>query len=159
MQSRAPAAVITAGGRIDGEFAREAGTTVKALVRIAGATLLERAIGAARAAGATHVAVVGGDEVRAHCRSGVERVIEAAVDGGENVLRALAAWESGPLLYLTSDLPFLDAQGVRDFLIRSAPFALTMPLAATDAYVARFPGAPEHLIELGGERVANGNVF
>ncbi len=34
-----------------------------------------------------------------------------------------------------------------------------MPLAAHDAYIHRFPNAPEHVIELGGERVANGNVF
>jgi hypothetical protein len=74
-------------------------------------------------------------------------------------LRALAAWEGAPLLYLTSDMPFVTAAAVLRFAQRSAQFAIAMPLAAHDAYIRRFPNAPEHVIELGGERVANGNVF
>lgn len=152
-------AVITAGGLIGGDFARSIGTDVKALAPLCGATLLDLAIDAARGAGAERIAVVGGDAVGARCRARVERVIEASEDGGINALRALSAWETGPLLYMTSDLPFVTAQAVRNFLERSAPFALTMPLADADAYEARFPHAPEHVVELGGERVANGNVF
>jgi hypothetical protein len=34
-----------------------------------------------------------------------------------------------------------------------------MALADIDAYEAWFPGAPEHSVALGGERVANGNAF
>ncbi|MBV8583166.1 MAG: nucleotidyltransferase family protein, partial [Candidatus Eremiobacteraeota bacterium] len=152
-------AVITAGGLVSGDFARSIGTDVKALASLGGTTLLDRAIDAARDAGAERVAVIGGKEVRAHCERRVERVIDAAADGGENVLRALGAWDTGPLLYLTSDLPFVTGASVRRFAERSAPFALTMPLARADAYTARFPSAPEHVVELGGERVANGNVF
>lgn len=144
---------------MDGDFARTIGTKVKALAPLGGATLLDRVVVAARGAGATHIAVVGGAAVRAHCEQRVERVIDAALDGGENVLRALAAWDGGPLLYLTSDLPFINAESVRRFAQRSADFGLTMPLADADAYVARFPNAPEHVVALGGERVANGNVF
>ena len=152
-------AVITAGGLVSGDFARTIGTDVKALASLGGITLLERAIAAARGAGAERIAVVGGDAVRARCAHSVERVVDASEDGGENILRALSAWDTGPLLYLTSDLPFVDAAGVRRFADRSAPYALTMPLARAEAYEARFPHAPEHVIELGGERVANGNVF
>ncbi|MGH7329722.1 MAG: NTP transferase domain-containing protein, partial [Polyangiaceae bacterium] len=152
-------AVITAGGLVGGDFARTIGTEVEALAPLGRTTLLERAIDAARGAGAEQIAVVGGDDVRDRCRACVERVIEASSDGGENALLALASWESGPLLYLTSDLPFITARAVREFLERSSPFALTMPLADADAYEARFPQAPEHVVELGGERVANGNIF
>jgi GTP:adenosylcobinamide-phosphate guanylyltransferase len=152
-------AVITAGGLVGGDFARTIGTDVKALAPLGGTTLLDLAIDAARGAGAQRIAVVGGDAVRAHCRGRVERTIDAASDGGENALRALASWETGPLLYMTSDLPFVRASAVREFVDRSAPFSLTMPLADADAYEARFPHAPEHIVELGGERVANGNVF
>ena len=152
-------AVITAGGLVDGDFARTIGTEVKALASLGGSTLLERAVAAARGAGAERIAVIGGSAVRAQCEREVERVIDAAQDGGENVLRALGAWDTGPLLYLTSDLPFVTADAVRRFAERSAPFALTMPLASADAYESCFPQAPEHVVELGGERVANGNVF
>lgn len=152
-------AVITAGGRVEGEFAGAIGTQIKALAPLGGTTLLQRSIDAARGAGAARIAVVGGKEVRECCASSVDRVIEAAQSGGENILRALDAWPAEPLLFLTSDVPFVDAGSVRAFLERSAPYAITMPLAAATAYEARFPGAPEHTVRLGGERVANGNVF
>ncbi|MBV8722740.1 MAG: NTP transferase domain-containing protein, partial [Candidatus Eremiobacteraeota bacterium] len=58
-------AVITAGGRITGEFAREAGTPIKALVRVRGVTMLDRIVDALRGAGAQRIAIVGGEEVRA----------------------------------------------------------------------------------------------
>jgi len=152
-------AVITAGGLVDGDFARALGTDVKALAQLGGSTMLDLAIDAARGAGVGKLAVIGGDAVRMHCRDRVDRVVDAAADGGENVLRALAAWEDAPLLYLTSDIPFVTAQAVKRFAQRSAGFGMTMPLAAHDAYVHCFPNAPEHVIKLGGERVANGNVF
>ena len=152
-------AVITAGGRVGGDFARSLGTDVKALAPLGGSTMLDRAIEAARGAGVAEIAVIGGAEVRAHCADRVDAVIDAAQDGGENVLRALAAGNGAPLLYLTSDIPFVTAEALRRFRERSAPFAIAMPLATHDAYVRRFPDAPPHLIELGGERLANGNVF
>jgi len=163
-KGRSVNAVITAGGLVDGDFARTLGTDVKALARLGGSTMLDRAIDAARGAGIEKLAVVGGDAVRLHCslprcRDRVDAVIDAAADGGANVLRALAAWEGAPLLYLTSDIPFVTAAAVQRFAERSAPAAITMPLASHDAYTRSFPNAPEHVIELGGERVANGNVF
>ena len=151
--------MITAGGLVDGDFARTIGTSVKALAPIGGSTMLDRAIDAARGAGAVKLAVIGGGAVREHCAARVERVIDASEDGGENVLRALGAWSGAPLLYLTSDIPFVTAQAVGEFVQRSASYSVTMPLAKHEVYVHRFPSAPEHVVELGGERVANGNVF
>ena len=152
-------AVITAGGRVDGDFAAAIGSPIKALAPLGGATLLDRSIDAARGAGVARIAVVGGSEVRAHCDARVEKVIDAAENGGENILRALDAWPGEPLLFLTSDIPFVEAGALRGFLERSAAYAITMPLAAAHAYATRFPGAPEHTVALGGERVANGNTF
>ncbi len=86
-------------------------------------------------------------------------MIDAAADGATNVLRALAAWTDGDLVYATSDLPFVDAAALGAFVVASPPHALTMPLAAGTAYDAAFPGAPPHITSLGSERVANGSVF
>ena len=152
-------AVITAGGLVDGDFASRIGTDVKALAPLGQTTLLDLAIDAARGAGAQRIAVVGGEAVRERFDSKVDHIIDAAAEGSENVMRALAAWPSSPLLYLTSDLPFVSADGVRAFLDRSAQYCVTMPLAEAHAYERRFPDAPGHVVELGGERVANGNVF
>lgn len=152
-------AVITAGGIVDGEFAAEIGTTIKALAPFAGRVLLDVGLDACAGAGITDVGVVGGPEVRSHLRGAGVRVIEAAADGGTNVLRALDAWPGERFVYLSSDLPFLGAEGLRDFIARSTPFAVTMAVASEPDYRARFPGAAPHGITLRGERIVNGSAF
>jgi CTP:molybdopterin cytidylyltransferase MocA len=152
-------AVITAGGLVDGAFAEAIGTRVKALAPFAGRTLLDVALDACAGAGIDGVAVVGGSEVRAHLDGTDVRVIDAAEDGGTNVLRALDAWAGERFVYLTSDLPFASAAGVRDLVERSEHVALAMALTDAAAYEVRFPGAPAHAVALRGERVANGSAF
>ncbi len=152
-------AVITAGGLVDGAFADAIGTRVKALAPFGARTVLDVVLEACEGAGIDGVAVIGDPEVRAHLAGRGVRTIDAALDGGTNLLRALDAWPGERFVYLTSDLPFASAAGVRDLIERSAGFALTMALADVAAYEARFPGAPGHSVALGGERVANGNAF
>jgi CTP:molybdopterin cytidylyltransferase MocA len=154
-------AVITAGGRIAGEYAREAGTTVKALVSVRGVTMLDRIIGALRGAGATRVAVVGGDEVRAASGDRVELVVDEARSGAENLVRALRAWpdDGDPLVYATSDMPYVDGNAVGEFLQRVPAGHVALPLAEFAEFDARFPGAPPCGITFAGECVVNGDVF
>ena len=152
--------VITAGGTVDGTFAERIGTPVKALAPFGAGTLLDVALAACTDAGIDGVAVIGGDAVRAHLagRDGV-RVIDAADDGGTNVLRALDAWPGERIAYLTSDLPFASGAGLRDLVARSEPYALTMGIASTAAYDARFPQAPRYGVSLGSERLVNACAF
>jgi CTP:molybdopterin cytidylyltransferase MocA len=152
-------AVITAGGTVGGEFASAIGTRVKALAPFRGATLLDIAIDACEGAGIDGIAVVGGDEIRERLAAREVRVIAAAVDGGTNVLRALDAWPGERFVYLTSDLPFASADGLRDLIGRSGGAAVAMALAGARAYEAQFPAAPPHGVVLQGERVANGSAF
>ena len=152
-------AVITAGGSVDGAFARAIGTRVKALAPFGARTLLDVAVDACTEAGIDGIAVVGGPEVRAHLAGRGLRVIEAAPDGGANVLLALDAWPAERFVYLASDLPFATAGGVRDLIARSDAAAVAMALGGADAYAARFPGAALHHVALRGERVANGSAF
>jgi len=152
-------AVITAGGRVEGAFAQAIGTDVKALAPLGSRRLIDAAIEAARGAGAEAIAVVGGDAVRAHCDGRIERFIDESPDGGENARRALRAFPNEDLLYLTSDVPFIDAGGLRDFVARSDGSVVAMPLADADGYERRFPHAPEHTMAIGGERFASGSVF
>ena len=81
--------------------------------------------------------------------------------GNAAMLHALRAWpEDGePLLYATSDLPYVTAATVTDFVKRVPPQTLGVALSEHAAYVARFPGAPVAGITLAGERVVNGGVF
>jgi len=151
---------MTAGGRIDGTYAAEAGTTVKALVEVRGETMLSRGIAAAHGAGGTKIAVVGGDQVRAACGATVDVVVPESESGAENITRALRTWPGDePLLFLTTDLPYVSTGALAAFLAAAPNDALAMPLATPDAFYARFPGAPPVGITLGGERVVNGGAF
>jgi GTP:adenosylcobinamide-phosphate guanylyltransferase len=154
-------AVITAGGPIDGEFAAAADTRLKALAMVRGRTMLARTIDALRAIGVTRIAVVGNDAIRAACGESVERVVPDRGSGARNVLGALDAWpeDGGPLLYLTCDMPYLDAGSLRDFVDRTPREALAMPLCEYAAFARRYPGAEGFGISLSGERVVNGGAF
>ncbi len=152
-------AVITAGGLVEGSFAATIGTRVKALAPFGSTTLLDVVLDGCAGAGIDGVVVIGGIDVRAHLAGRDVRIVDAALDGATNVLRALDAWPNERFVYLSSDLPFANAGGLRDLIARSDGFALTMALADVDAYAARFAGAPDHSVALGGERVANGNAF
>ena len=152
-------AVITAGGRVEPDFAAAIGIDVKALAPLGERRLIDAAIDAARAIGVAGIAVVGGERVRAHCSDRVDRFIDAADDGVENIRRALAAFPFERLVYLTSDLPFVNGDDLAAFVGASADAQLTMPLADAKAYERAYPFAPSHTMSLGGERFANGSVF
>jgi CTP:molybdopterin cytidylyltransferase MocA len=154
-------AVITAGGRIAGDYARAASTDVKALAVVRGVTMLDRCIDALRGAGATQIAVVGGSAVRDACADRVELVIDEAQSGTENLVKAMRAWpdDGAELLYATSDMPYVSAQAVSEFLERVPRNHVAMPLAEMPDFEARFPGAPPCGITLNRERVVNGDVF
>jgi len=153
-------AAITAGGLVDTAFSHEIGTPVKALAPLGNGRLIDRAVDAARACGASRIAVVGNAQVRAHCGNRVETVIEAAEDGRANLETALrCAGENEALLLLTSDLPFITQADLNDFLNRVEGAEVAMPIARADSYVAAYPNAADHATTLGRERVVNGCVF
>ena len=151
-------AVITAGGRVDGRFAETIGTEVKALARVAGKAMVDAAIESARGAGAERIAVVGGDEILAHCGARVDEIIGEDVRGRENLRRAICSAVDRPLLLMSSDMPFISAETLRAFAERARTADVALPLASESAYEAAYPGAPSHVTAIGSERVANGNV-
>ena len=122
-------AVITAGGRVDGAFAAAIGTTTKALAPFGAGVLIDPVLTALRALGITDIAVVGGPDLAAQLGSAGVRHIPAVEEGATNVLAALDAWPEGDHLFLTSDLPFIDAGTLGAFVDASAGYDLTMPLA------------------------------
>ncbi len=154
------AAVITAGGRVDGEFARVIGTDVKALAPFRESTLLQRTITAVRDAGIRRIAVVGGTQVRAACGGMVESILDEGADGSQNILLALRAWNDRyPLLYLTSDMPYVADGPLRAFVDAVPEDTLALPLSEWNDFTQRFPDAPPYGVTLAGERVVNGGVF
>jgi CTP:molybdopterin cytidylyltransferase MocA len=153
-------AVVTAGGRVGGAFAQTIGTQVKALAPFAGSTLLHRTIAALREAGVERIAVVGGEEVRAACAAQVEQIVAESEDGAENLRRALYAWDGdSPLLYATSDMPFVTGAAIREFLNATPSDTLALPLTEWRDFERRFPHAPPFGITLAKEKVVNGGIF
>ena len=124
-------AVITAGGPIDGAYAARAGTTLKALAPMRGRTMLARTIDALRGCGIEQIAVVGNDAVRDACAAiATVKMVADAGTGAGNVLGALDAWpDDATLLYLTCDMPYIDAASLQWVLDRIEPSTLSMPLA------------------------------
>jgi molybdopterin-guanine dinucleotide biosynthesis protein A len=155
------AAAITAGGRVDGPFAARIGTDVKALAPWRGRTLIDAALDAARAVGAKRVAVVGGAAVLAHCGASIDEGIAEAPTGEANLRNALATARGDALVFLTSDLPFVDGSSLEDFVARAraADVATAMAVAEVDDYARAFPGASEHTTAIGRERISGGSVF
>ena len=152
-------AAITAGGRVAGDLARAIGTDVKALAPFGDGTLLDRAIRAAREAGARRIAVIGGDAVRAHCATcDVDETIAESSDGRENIRKAIETGATESLLLMTSDMPFVSGAAVGAFLARTAGADVALPLATAEAYEAAYAGAPPHVTTIGTERIANGSV-
>lgn len=154
-------AVITAGGPIDGDYARRAGTSLKALAPVRGQTMLARTIAALRACGIGNLAVVGNDAVREACAPlAPVRIVPDAGTGAGNVLGALDAWPNdAPLLYLTCDMPYIGPPSLQWVIERIEPSTLSMPVAEHADFERRFPGAPPFGITLAGERVVNAGVF
>jgi GTP:adenosylcobinamide-phosphate guanylyltransferase len=133
---------------------------VKALAPFRGSSFLQIAIDALRGAGIERIAVVGGAEVRAACDKSGVRVIDESSLGAENLRRALHAWDdAAPLLYLTSDMPFLSAAALEQFLSAVPAGTLALPLTEWSSFCRRFPGAPPFGTVLAGEKVVNGGVF
>jgi molybdopterin-guanine dinucleotide biosynthesis protein A len=153
------AAAITAGGRVDGAFAARIGTDVKALAPWKGGALIDTSLAAARAVGASRLAVVGSPAVLAHCAGRIDQALDEAPTGEQNLRTALASAGDRALLFLTSDMPFVDGPSLIDFLSRAGDAEAAMPLAEARDYESAYPNSPEHVTRIGGELVAGGSAF
>jgi CTP:molybdopterin cytidylyltransferase MocA len=143
-------AILPAGGRITGAFAREAGEEIKALISFGGRTILERTVDALRATGRIgRIVVIGPDAIASHpAACGADAVLpEGGPSSPANILRGLG-WlreaRGGHLpdrvLVVTTDLPFLTAQAIVAFLDACPPeLDMCVPLLRRTEYEARFP--------------------
>lgn len=161
--------VLPAGGRISGEFAEEAGVSVKALVEIDGRTVLQRTIDALRATGLVNRAIViGPDEIADHpVAESADAVLPEGGDSGPaNILRGLQ-WltdtdgsHADRVLVLTTDLPFLTPESIREFVDACPSHAdLCAPLVSAEAFDERFPGSENIYVKLADGRWTMGCGF
>jgi hypothetical protein len=120
-------AFITAGGLLTGTLKETAGTSVKALIKIGGFSMLERAVRALRESELIDkIALIAPREVEElPDRHGVDTFIEAHQSGVQNILRGLEYYRDDTRVVLaSSDLPFIHGEAVSDFLERCPASAL-----------------------------------
>ncbi len=166
--------VITAGGRISGELAAAAGTTIKALVPMGGRLLIERVLDALRSSERTSgkIRIVGPEAEMTAALSvsaaddfatGTVSVMEEGRTGPENMLRGLSdlvdAGDRWALL-CTCDLPFLTSEALC-WLLDNAPedADIIFPIITKQEYEAAFPGSPGTYVGIEGSQYTGGSVF
>ncbi len=144
--------ILPAGGRIEGAFRQQAGTDIKALIRLGGQTILARTIRALRATGRVGRIVVIGpqpalDEAQ---KAGADLLCAEGASGPDNILRGLGLLQSkAHVLIVTTDLPFLTPDALNAFLDacpRDADVAL--PIMTQSEFEARFPGTQNEYVRL-----------
>lgn len=149
--------ILPAAGRISGEFAAETGTEVKALIELAGQTVIERTLEAVRATGrVARVVVVGPAELTGHpsVRS-ADVVLPEGASAPDNVFQALewlrsdCGQHSPRVLIVTTDLPFLNATALTQFIESCPPEPdVCLPVIDRHAFEARFPGSVNEYVRL-----------
>jgi len=144
--------ILPAGGRLEGQFAAEGGTQIKALLSVGGRSVLERILDALLATGRIErTVVIGPDELAGHpAADGADVVLPETDSGPGNIFRGLE-WlrqnASGgiekPVLIVATDLPFLRPKPLVKFIDACPPDAdVCVPITTKDAFEARFPGGP-----------------
>jgi hypothetical protein len=150
-------ALLPSAGRIEAPFSDGAGASVKALIEIGGQTLLERSIHALRESGAVdQIVVIGPPEVLEHPAS---RLADLALeDGGagasapDNIFRGLEQLPPGEearALVVTTDLPFIGARAVREFVGACPPDKqISISVCEREPFEKRFPDAGGEWVRL-----------
>lgn len=160
-------AILPAGGVIEPEFAAKVGTSVKALIQIDGATVLQRTIDAVRQTGLVRRMVVIGSAAVGEAVAGQHDVLflPEAKTGPENIYNGLHALGSAEdpatrLLVVTTDQPFLTPKMIADFIAACPPSKqICVPLIRESEYQARFPGTLATFVRLKEETWTTGGVF
>ncbi|MET0545416.1 MAG: NTP transferase domain-containing protein [Caulobacterales bacterium] len=154
-------ALVLAGSRggID-PVAQYAGVTHKALIPLGGATLLERVMGALKAAGATRIAVCSNDHAVAQLAaqrgaetSPAQSSLSASVRAGIELLGA-------PVLITTSDHALLQADWIKQF-VDDAPAEsdICVLLARRDVVEAAAPSTQRTYLKFADGQWSGCNLF
>lgn len=159
-------AILPAGGKIDPDFAKIAGVEYKALIDFGGKTLLGIAIDAMKESGVVRsTVVIGPEEVRNHPDAQQATFcLEQGKTGPENMflgLNKLLEQKEPPkkVLLVNTDLPFLTAKTVADFIARCPDRDICVPLIRWSDFDKHFPGTEATFVKLRDDSWTTGAVF
>jgi GTP:adenosylcobinamide-phosphate guanylyltransferase len=137
-------AFVLAAGEDHGRLSQLGGTRFRALIEVAGKSMVERVLAALRAARRTNrIAVVAPSAV---LDSLPRNLVDVSVVSGstlvENVMRGVAALADGELiLFAHADAPLVSPAAIDDFLERAEPMNpdLAYAIVSREAVEKRFP--------------------
>jgi molybdopterin-guanine dinucleotide biosynthesis protein A len=152
-------AVVLAAGRLSRSDASAAGHEVKALVRIGAVTPLDAILGALRnASRIRRIIVVGPTELRSQIQN-YDRWVPEGVSAQENALAGLRTVTSQFALICSSDLPFVEAQHLDDFLLRvPSDAAFAYPIFERQEFLAVFPQGRARFAQVEARHWTGGSV-
>lgn len=155
-------ALVLAGRANDGVFAAVSDARNEALIQIGDRTMLDYVLAALHDASSIgRCVVVGTPEVAAALPAGVE-FVPAGDDVIANVeLGAARLGDTGQILVVTSDVPFITGPIVDRLLAQCAakPAELYYPVIPRAAAEAKFPGVQRTYVKLREGTVTGGNLF
>ncbi|CAN5539297.1 nucleotidyltransferase family protein [soil metagenome] len=148
-------AIIPAGGTLPDAFAQRVGVRNKTLIEIGGQTILARTLAALRESGdVRRTVLVGEAEVRNHPDAQVDTALPAVGSAPMNILEGLrhlskSSDRAERVLVVTSDLPYLTAAMLNDFVERCPTGKdFCVPLVTAQEYEARFAGSSSSYVKL-----------
>ncbi len=152
-------AVVLAAGRLAAQEAKSAGIELKALARVGESTPLHAIVGALRTSRAVaRVIVVGPGNIHGTLHE-VDVWIDERASGEENVLAGLQTARTPRAIVTASDVPFVDATHVDDFLSRvpdDADFAY--PVFSSDEFLSEFPEGRSTFARVGSTLWTGGSM-
>ena len=152
-------AVVLAAGRFVDPEARRAGAAIKAQVQVAGTTPFDAVLAALRASAAIdRLIVVAPRELHGYSRA-VDAWVDEGATGEDNVLAGLASARTRRTMLSASDLPFVEAAHVDDFLARvptDADFAY--PVYERAEFLAVFPRGRTRFARVGLAQYTGGSM-
>ncbi|MCS7241867.1 nucleotidyltransferase family protein [Candidatus Caldatribacterium sp.] len=159
-----PDALILAGGSREGVIEKKFGVLNRALLVIHGKFMIEYVIEALRNVSSIRRIVVVGPVPVLQTRIGalVDAVVEAGDDPFASTLKGLEVLQTEEkVLVVTSDLPLLRAEAVRDFLARCAEVVADFyyPIVRRETYEARIGGGKRTFVCLREGCFTGGNLL
>jgi GTP:adenosylcobinamide-phosphate guanylyltransferase len=153
-------AIVLAGGRNSPEMLEATGVENRALVQLApGRTMLDFIIDALKVAGGVRSITVVGD-VPALPEVSVAAPGETMLDNIQIGIGAARPAQGERVLIVTSDIPFLTAEAVDDFLRQglATPADFSYPIIPMDAYNREFAGMRRTTLKLRDGHFTGGNL-
>jgi molybdopterin-guanine dinucleotide biosynthesis protein A len=156
-------ALVLAGGRIGGPFARAAGTSIKALAPVGGSPVICVVLGALHGSAAINrICVVAPPEAQQIEAGGVLWQDEAggAIANLRAGLDTLGPRRADRVLLCAADLPAITAPSVDDFIDRAPAHAdVCIPVVQREAFRRRFPGSLGIYVRLAEGAFTAGSQF